>query len=152
MDDVKTFTIEGARIIFRNFSGRATAFKPEGTKTFTVVLPLDRAEELYNDGWNVKYREPREEGDELEAHIEVAVNFKYRPPRVVALTSGGRTYLNDETVGMLDAVDLENVDVICRAYEWEVGEKSGIKAYLQTGFFTIYEDELERKYAIKTDE
>jgi hypothetical protein len=52
---------------------------------------------------------------------------------------------------MLDDVSFENVDVICRAYEWEVGDKSGIKAYLQTGFFTIYEDELERKYAVKPE-
>jgi hypothetical protein len=40
------------------------------------------------------------------------------------------------------------VDLICRGYQWVVGDKFGMKAYLQSMFVTIDEDPLELKYAI----
>lgn len=147
-DDAKTFMVEDAQIIFRNFEGKEGPYNRPGDRNFAVILSPEMAETLLADGWNVKVMEPREEGDEPTPYISVAVNFDIRPPRVVMLTSTSRTNLNEETVGTLDWADIKTADLICRAYEWTVNGKSGTKAYLKSLFVTIEEDELERKYAM----
>jgi hypothetical protein len=149
MADQKTFMIEDALLIFRNFSGREDMYNKEGDRNFAVVLDSDVAEQMLKDGWNVKYLEAREEGDADTPYISVAVNFKNRPPNVVMLTSGGRTHLDESSVEVLDWAEISNADLIARGYEWTVNGKSGVKAYLKSLFVTIEEDELERKYAVE---
>lgn len=145
--DAKTFMIEDARIIFRNFSGKEGQYNREGDRNFAVILPVDVAEHMLQDGWNVRFLEPREEGDEATPYISVAVNFANRPPRVVLLTSTTRTQLDERSVEVLDWSDIRTADLIARGYDWTVNGKSGTKAYLQSLFVTIEEDALERKYA-----
>lgn len=130
--------------------GKEGQYNRAGDRNFAVIIPDDKlAKDMLKDGWNVRYLEPREEGDEPTPYISVAVNFNNRPPRIVMLTSRARTNLTEDTVEVLDWANIQSVDVICRAYEWTVNGKSGIKAYLQSLFVTIEEDYLERKYADK---
>lgn len=150
-DDVKTFMIEDARIIFRNFSGKEGKYDREGDRSFAVILPEDIAETMAKDGWNVKYLEAREEGEPDTPFVSVAVNFNNRPPRVVLLTSTTRTQLDEASVDVLDWADIQTADLIARGYDWSVNGKSGTKAYLQSLFVTIVEDALERKYSINED-
>lgn len=151
-DDAKTFMIEGAQIIFRNFKGEEGPFNAKGDRNFCIVLDQETGEQMLNDGWNIKYLASREDGEPDVPYIQVRVNFKQRPPRVVMLTSTSRTSLNEESVDVLDYADFQNVDLICRGYDWEVQGKKGTKAYLQSLFVTIEEDALERKYAINKPE
>lgn len=139
--------MEDVRIIFRNFAGREGQYNREGDRNFAVLLDDPVAERMAQDGWNVKWLKAREEGDPEQAYLQVSVNFKGRPPRVVMLTSRGRTTLQESEVDILDWADIRTVDMIVRPYEWLVNGKSGIKAYLQSIFVTIEEDQLERKYA-----
>lgn len=151
-EHIKTFMVEDAKIIYRNFSGRPTPWAKDGGKrTFNVVLDPKTAQEMDRDGWNVKFPKPTDEGDEREPHIQVELRFDIRPPHIVMITSTGRTDLTKDTVDMLDSVDFEQVDLIANSYSWQVGDKSGIKAYLKSIFITIEEDYLERKYAIVED-
>lgn len=154
MEEAKTFMVEDARLIFRNFSGKEGQYNREGDRNFSVILDPQTAEVMLKDGWNVKYLKAREDydGDEDTPYIQVAVSFKNRPPRVVMITTTGRTHLNEDMVGVLDWAEIQTCDLIARAYEWEVNGKTGIKAYLQSLFVTIEEDALERKYAIRGDE
>lgn len=147
-DDAKTFMIEDARIIFRNFSGKEGQYNREGDRNFAVILNEEVAQQMLIDGWNVRYLEPREEGDEPAPYISIAVNFNNRPPRVMLLTSTSRTQLDESSVEVLDWADIKTADLIARGYDWTVNGKSGTKAYLQSLFVTIEEDALERKYAI----
>lgn len=147
-DNANTFMIEGAQIIFRNFEGKEGQYNRKGDRNFAVIIPDEKtAKAMLKDNWNVKYLEPREEGDQPTPYISVAVNYKNRPPRVVMLTSNARTNLTEETVEVLDWANIAAADLICRAYEWDVNGKTGVKAYLQSLFVTIEEDFLERKYA-----
>lgn len=147
-DDAKTFMIEDAKIIFRNFSGKEGQYNREGDRNFAVVLPPEISKTMLEDGWNVRLLEAREEGDDDTPYISVAVNFNNRPPRVVLLTSTTRTQLDENSVEILDWADIRTADLIARGYDWNVNGKQGTKAYLQSLFVTIEEDALERKYSI----
>lgn len=147
-DQAKTFMVEDARIIFRNFAGKEGQYNREGDRNFAVVLTEEVAQQMLADGWNVRYLEAREEGDEPTPYVQVAVNFQNRPPRVVLLTATTRTQLDESSVEVLDWADIQTADLIARGYDWSVNGKTGTKAYLQSLFVTIEEDFLERKYAI----
>jgi len=143
-----TVMMEGVRIIFRNFAGKEGQYNREGDRNFAVLLDEKVATAMAEDNWNVKWLKPRSEDEEEapQAYLPVSVNFKGRPPRIVLITSRGRTNLDESTVEMLDWADIINVDLIIRPYEWTVNNKSGVKAYLQSIYATIDEDPLEVKY------
>lgn len=140
-------TLEDARIVFRNFEGREGQYNREGDRNFSVVLDDKQADEMEKAGWNVKRKPPREEGDDNFNHLPVTVSFKGRPPRVIMISSRGRTTLDEDTCEMLDYADMKTVDLIVRPYQWAVNGKTGTKAYLHAIYVTINEDELELKYA-----
>lgn len=150
--DAGRVMIEDAQIRFRNFSGVEGQFNKEGDRNFAVLLDQDLANRMTSDGWNVKQLKPREEGDDPQDYIQVKVNFpklgsRGRPPRVVLVTSKGKTTLGAEDINILDWADIKKVDLSIRPYEWEVNGKTGITAYLYSIFVTINEDELDLKYA-----
>jgi len=138
---------EDCRILFRNFSGSEGKFNAAGDRNFNLLLDDETAERMLREGWNVKYLKPREEGDMPQPRLEVAISYKGRPPRIVMITSRGRTNLDESMISLLDWAEFTNVDLIINPYEWTVNEKSGVKAYLASLFVTIREDALELKYA-----
>lgn len=142
-----TVLMEDVRIIFRNFAGKEGRYNREGDRNFAVLLDPDIAEAMLKDGWNVKYLKPRDEEEEPQAYLQVSVNYKGRPPRIVMVTSRGRTNLSEDEVELLDWADIVTTDLIVRPYEWAVNGATGIKAYAQSVFVTIQEDALELKYA-----
>lgn len=138
---------ENARIGFRNFSGKEGKYNRAGDRNFVVFLDdPDITQQMANDGWNVKYLKPRDDQEDPQAYIQVSVNFSGKPPKVVLVTSKGKTQLGEDDVSMMDWVDIKNVDLIVNPYSWDVNGKSGIKAYLKSIFITIVEDELDLKY------
>lgn len=141
-------TITNATIRFRNFAGRAGQYNREGDRNFCVFLDEATARQLMADGWNVKFLRAREPGDADQPYLQVTVGYgKSRPPKVVMVTSRGKTELDEDMVMVLDWVDIREVDLIIRPYSWTVSGRSGVKAYLKSIYITILEDELELKYA-----
>ena len=137
-------TIFGARIIFRDFAGKKNRFNSD--KTFAVVLEDDLAERLYNDGWPVKWLEPRNEEDGRTPILTVKMMFGKYPPQIVMITGGKKKKLNEDQVHVLDWATFENVDVKITPYNYDFNGKKGVKAYLKSLWVTIAEDEFEKKY------
>lgn len=145
-----TVVMEGVRITFRNFRGEERKYNKPGEKNFAVFLDQEVAERMESDEWNVKWLEPLEDDEEGQRQAFLPVSLKYdagRPPSVVLITSRGKNHLGESEVELLDWADIINVDMIIRAYTWDVNGKQGVKAYLKSIYVTIEEDELERKYA-----
>lgn len=140
-------TLEGVRLVFRNFSGKEGRFNRKGDRNFAVILPDELVPVLEADGWPVNFLKPREEGDEPAAFMKVKVNYSGRPPRVVMITSRGRVNLDEDAIETLDWAVIRNADLIIRPYHYDVNGKTGISCYLNSLYVTIEEDELEQKYS-----
>lgn len=142
--------LENARLIFRNFSGKPSKFNSAGNRNFCVILDPDTAQQMADEGWNVKW--PKGDDDSLKPYIQVAVSFEHIQPKIWLVTSSGKTQVNEETVDSLDWAEMENVDLIIRPYNWEVNGKVGVKAYVKSMYVTIAEDELEKKYRVSDED
>lgn len=145
IDNIK---IEGARIIFRNFSGKPDKFNPQGGKRgFNVIIDdMKVADKLAADGWNVKMLNPRDESEEPTPFLPVKVNYGAVSPTIYMITKRNKTLLNEDTIGLLDNADIENVDIIIRPYQYDVRGEQGIAAYVKTMYVVIREDEFADKY------
>ena len=125
--------IDDARIIYRNFSGAPSKFNREGDRNFSLVIPdQDIADRLIEDGWNVKIKAPREEGDTPFMHLPVKIKFNDRGPNVYLKSGNAVNRLTEETVGMIDNIDIACVDLDIRPYDWTYNGKEGRTAYLHS--------------------
>lgn len=125
--------IDDARIIYRNFAGRGDKYNREGDRNFAVVIPDEEmANELTNLGWNVKIKPPREDGDAPFMFLPVKVKFNDRGPNIYLKTGDRQNRLDEESVGLLDNIDIIGVDLDIRPYDWSVNGKEGRTAYLQS--------------------
>lgn len=142
--------IRDATICSRNFAGRAGRYNKEGDRSFTIVLDEEQGEAMIADGWNVKRKEGREPGDPPRYYLGVSVNFNPRHlPTLVLVTSKKKTVLTEETCGCLDGGQFERIDISLNGRVWEAADgKTGIKAYLKSGYFTIVEDVLAEEYGM----
>ena len=125
--------IDDARIIFKNFEGRGDKFNREGDRNFSLLIEDENtANALIKEGWNVKIKPGREEGDDPFMRLPVKVKFTDQGPNVYLVTGNRRNELDEESIGCLDNIEIESVDMDIRPYDWEVNGRTGRTAYLQS--------------------
>lgn len=143
--------IEGAQLIFKNFSGEGSQYNQPGNRNFGVVLSDNLADQLLEDGWNVKYLRPREDDPEQKETpwLPVKVKFNKFPPIAQLITSGGKIKLNEDTIGQLDWTHIEDCDLIIRPYNYPAmnGREAGVSAYLKAIYVIPEENEFDMKYS-----
>lgn len=148
--DILTF--DGVRIIWRNFTGEARKYNQAGDRNFTIVIPdVEMANQMLADGWNVKIKAPVEEGDDFFCTMEVKVKFNDKYPNLnpkIYLRSG-RNFgpLDAESVFALDHMEILNVDLDIRPYNWgPIQGAYGVTAYVDGMCVTQKIDRFEAEY------
>lgn len=139
--------INGARICYRNFAGRAGKFNREGDRSFSLVVAggifddgrhvhevssQEMANLLIEQGWNVKISAPKEEGEEPFIHLPVKIKCNERGPIMYLRSGRNQTKLDEESMDILDEVYIQEVELDIRPFDWEVRGNTGRAAYLQS--------------------
>ena len=125
--------IDDARIIYRNFEGRGDKYNREGDRNFAVVIrDEDICEDLKREGWNVKVKPPRDDQDAPFMYLPVKIKFNDRGPACYLVSGSRSNRLDEDSVGVIDDVDILSVNLDIRPYDWEVNGKAGRTAYLQS--------------------
>ena len=139
--------IGDASIIYRNFAGVGSKFNREGDRNFAVRIPdTELADKLVEEGWNVKIKDPKEEGDLPFMFLPVKIKFNDRGPVVYLKTGRNMVKLDEESISCLDNIDILGVDLDIRPYDWEVNGKTGRTAYLQSICVTQDIDRFAARY------
>lgn len=136
--------VKGGAIIFKNFNGGPTKFNPNGGKrSFALVMPQYVADRLVDEGWNVKHRPPREEGDDDLYYTEIVVKFDGKtPPELYLVTQYGKkknkVKLDEETVGLLDTTVIVDLDMVIHPWHHGLVNSSGatVKGYVHELYAT----------------
>lgn len=129
--------IDNATIMFKNFSGKPSAYNAEGNRNFALVIPTrEMADALASDGWNIKIKDGINPGDEPRMHLPVKVKFGRSGPNIYLISGNNRVQLTEDEVDILDRIDIARVDLDIRPYDWVTqegtkNEKRGRAAYLQ---------------------
>lgn len=147
--------IDDARICFRNFGGEGDMYNAEGNRNFSLIIPdPEIAEALQNDkneygvGWNVKIKAPRDESEMPFMYLPVKVKYTDRSkPRVYLISGKNRVELTEDTIDMLDDIDILSVDLDIRPYDGEGRFGAHRTAYLQSIYVTQSVDRLAARFA-----
>ena len=142
-----TINIPNAQFIFyTNFKGASGPYNNEGERNFHVILEGEALEQAREYGIPIKTTKPREGYDQV-SYIKVNVGYKYKAPIALLINSHVKRSLTEDTIGILDDYEFENVDLVIRPNRWRhVSGATGINAYLQSIYATVVEDPFASKY------
>ena len=145
--------IDDAKIIFKNFEGRGDKFNREGDRNFSLrIYDADLADELVERGRNVRIKDGRDEDEGPFMRLPVKVKFNDRGPNVYLKSGERRIKLDEESIAMLDNIDIERIDMDIRPYNWEVNGRTGRTAYLESMEVTQQIDRFAARYAAMEEE
>lgn len=144
-----SLSVEGARIIRRNFSGKPTNVNPAGGKrTFSLVVDEETANRLVEEGWNVGFFDTE---DERIYCTDVVVKFGDYPPKVFIVDEARNRMIpiDEEQISQFDQMEIRNIDLVVRPYRHGISNSKGstIKGYLKSLFVTQDTSDFDGKYS-----
>lgn len=129
-------------IIFRNFRGEEDKFNAKGHRVFTVIIRDEKmAKKFEEDGWRINWKEDMD-GDPV-ARLKVNVSYRFTAPKIVLISDGKKSLLDENDVSKLDGLDYENVDMVINGSWYE----DRMSAYLDEMYVTVEESIFAKKYA-----
>ena len=141
--------IDNARITWRNFSGRKDDYNRTGEREFHVIVDdPDIADALMERGCNMRIRQSDDPNEPPRMSFKVKVSYRFGEPAVYLQTGSNMRTLTESNIGILDGVDIENVDLdIYFGKEWTVNGKTGRTAYLDKIKVVQEEDRFRSRFA-----
>lgn len=129
---------DDVEIIWPNFSGKADKYNRDGKRSFNLIIPDEETKRaLEAEGWSVKTRAANDEYEDPLYYMPVKILYHdeelaHLDPQVLLVTKGKTNELDEETIGMLDHINiLEIPHMDISPYDWEVNGKTGRSAYLK---------------------
>ena len=152
--------LKGYQITFKNFSGRPSAngYNRAGNRNFNVILDDETAEQMANDGWNVRTKEFDDGSHRNTLQVAVRYDIERFRPRVFLVTpkSNGKfvkRLLTEDTISELDSAKITDTRMILNPSPWQNAMgNGGIKAYLTLGYFVIEKDPFEDDFPTDDEE
>lgn len=132
-DNIVIENIPGSCIKFKNFRGLEQRYNPAGSRNFSLEIDdIDFAHKLEDDGWTIKWdTKEREDGHQYPPTLKVKVKFGDYPPRIMMEQAGNKVWLNEDTVGDLDNMEIIDIKAIeIRPYNYDINGSVGTAAYL----------------------
>lgn len=137
-------------IIYRNFAGRKEQYNPNGQRKFTVVINPDDAQMLASNGWNVKIRPPKNEGDDPFCTLEVKIrlDLDWAKPKIKQFSRTGVVGITEDNIANFDQAEFEKVDIVLRQYVWtNMKGETGVSAQLSEMNAKLAQGVLDAKWA-----
>lgn len=150
-----SFIIEDAQILYPNFSGVESRYNRRGARNFCLFIddPM-LVQRLTDEGWNIKYLKPRDPDDVPRAYTQCMLRYpsgdddRTIPPKVILVTGEKTTMLDEESLSLLDRLEIVSVDVVLNPYHWSGDDGTGgVKGYVHTLYAVVKPDPFESKYA-----
>lgn len=124
--------MDNVKIKYPNFAGIKKQFNDEGDRNFVVIVEdPEIAEMLRERGFNISIKKPNSPDEDPVYQFKVVVSYRYSAPIAYLKTGKKLKELTEETIGILDSVEMERVDLDVRlGKEWTAGGRTGRTAYL----------------------
>lgn len=150
--------VDETKFIFNtNFSGdpKRDRFGNDQRKGNLIIPNEEQALDLLDEGFNVKQTKPRpgeEEGFIPRYYVPIKANYDSQwPPKVYLVTDDNKAVLLDgDTVGCIDDMWIEKVNVVLNQYEGANGKSLYVKS--MEVFQKVDDDPISSKYRTKNME
>lgn len=142
----RNISIEGARVRYRDLSGKPSDYNKNGQRNITIELDMEDALTLKDMGFNVRFPEVGPDGDERAPLFKIIVSKFSKVYRVNSERQSIRE-LHEDEVTDLQAYRLRNVDLTFYGRDYEIGKRVVRSAYLSSGYFDVEETYFDKKYS-----
>lgn len=161
MANRRVLKVESPEIFMVNFAGRVTDNNPKGHRQFAWKIPTpEMAEAMKEEGWAVWYTKESERYGEPAPCITVEMRWhntkelEHLNPKIYRCTRKHPTgvLLTEDLVPDLERDEIQDIVLWINPSHWTVNGKSGIKAYVDSMWVKVEDNDPTDKFWHYPDE